>query len=111
MPNPSFYRSGEWNFICDLCGAKAKSGNAMKTWSGAYVCRHHREFRNPQDFLRGVKDDPSVPWTRTETNTWDGTDGGYTPPVLPQQCTVQGSSAIPALAIPGCMIPGRPYLP
>ena len=61
------YADGEWNFYCDLCGRKAKSSTAMKTWDNHYVCRHHKEVRNPQDFLRGVKEHQSVPWTRPES--------------------------------------------
>ena len=66
MADADFWADGKWNFFCDLCGRKQKSSRAMKTWQGLYVCRHHKEVRNPQDFLRGVKDDQSVPWTRPE---------------------------------------------
>lgn len=66
MADADFWADGKWNFFCDLCGRKQKSSRAMKTWQGLYVCQHHREVRNPQDFLRGVKDDQSVPWTRPE---------------------------------------------
>lgn len=59
-----FYKDGAWNFMCGLCGRKQKSTRAMFTWDGQYVCRHHKEVRNPQDFLRGVKDNQSVPWSR-----------------------------------------------
>lgn len=61
-----FYADGQWNFFCDLCGRKNKSSDGVKTWDNHYVCRHHKEVRNPQDFVRGVKDDPSVPWVRAE---------------------------------------------
>ena len=62
-----FFADGQWNFFCDLCGRKAKSSDGVKTWDNHYVCRHHKEVRNPQDFLKGVKDDPSVPWSRPES--------------------------------------------
>jgi hypothetical protein len=64
VANADFYADGEWNFICDLCGRKAKSSTAEKTWDNHYVCRSHKEVRNPQDFVRGVKDDQSLPWSR-----------------------------------------------
>jgi len=67
MGDSDFYKAGEWNFYCDLCGKKAKSGTAVKTWDGHYVCKSHKEARNPQDFRRGVKDDPSVPWSRSNS--------------------------------------------
>ena len=66
MSSKDYFADGQWNFFCDLCGAKNKSSDARKTWDNFYVCSHHKEVRNPQDFLRGVKDDQSVPWTRPE---------------------------------------------
>ena len=63
MGNADHFARGEWNFYCDLCGAKQKSSYGRKTWDGHYVCAHHKEFRNPQDFVRGVKDNQTVPWT------------------------------------------------
>ena len=76
----NFYAKGQWNFYCDLCGAKEKSGNGVKTWDNFYVCKSHKEVRNPQDFLKGVKDDQSVPWSRPEpTDTFVVTQcTGYT---------------------------------
>lgn len=96
MGKADYYASGQWNFYCDLCGAKNKSSDAMKTWNGLYVCRHHKEVRNPQDFVRGVKDDPSTPWSRPEK----------VPETFVQQiCTLRGTNSIPAYAVPGCAIP------
>lgn len=66
MAGKSFFADGLWNFFCDLCGAKRKSSEGVRTWDNFYVCRHHKEERNPQDFLRGVRDDQSVPWARPE---------------------------------------------
>lgn len=66
MSNADYYADGDWNFYCDLCGKKAKASNGVKTWDGFYVCAYHKEFRNPQDFVRGVRDDPTPPWTRPE---------------------------------------------
>ena len=58
-----FFARGEWNFYCDLCGAKRKSSDGRKTWDNQWVCKYHKEVRNPQDFLKGVKDDQAVPWS------------------------------------------------
>ena len=68
MQNADYYAHGEWNFYCDLCGAKQKSSQGVKTWDGFWVCRGHKEARNPQDFVRGVKDNQTTPWSR-DTNT------------------------------------------
>lgn len=67
MPDTTYYKAGDWNFYCDLCGRKEKSSNAMRTWDGFYVCRRHKEVRNPQDFVRGVADDQTTPWSRGGT--------------------------------------------
>jgi hypothetical protein len=64
MADNTFYADGQWNVTCDLCGKKVKSSGVMKTWDNQYVCRHHKEERNPQDFLRGIRDNQSVPFSR-----------------------------------------------
>ena len=66
MGSADYFADGQWNFYCDLCGKKAKSGTAMKTWDNHYVCAHHKEVRNPQDFIRGKAEQPGVPWTRPD---------------------------------------------
>jgi hypothetical protein len=98
-----FYADGEWNFACDLCGRKQKSNRSMLTWNGLRVCRHHKEVRNPQDFLRGVKDDQSVPWSRSALNPplCDSTS------TVMSTCTLQSRSGIPGFGLPGCMTPGN----
>jgi len=98
MGKADYFKSGEWNYFCDLCGAKTKSGDSMLTWNGLRVCRHHKEIRNPQDFLRGVKDDQSVPWSRPEK-----TPENWVP--APSNCNLRGKNAIPSWAVPGCSIP------
>ena len=66
MGASDYFADGQWNFFCDLCGAKRKSGQGVRTWDNFYVCRHHKERRNPQDFVRGIKDDQTTPWNRVE---------------------------------------------
>ena len=66
MPQTHF-SPGEWNAICDLCGRKQKSNSLTKTWDNRYVCRSHKEVRNPQDFVRGVKESTGLPWSRPQT--------------------------------------------
>jgi hypothetical protein len=90
-----YFKRGEWNFHCDLCGRKRKSGDGVKTWNGLWACREHKEQRNPQDFVRGVKDDQSVPWSRPEAADQ----------FVPNICLLQGVNAIPGYAVPDCCIP------
>jgi len=67
MGKADFLKRADWNAFCDRCGEKRKASNLKKTWDGYYVCPESCwETRQPQDFLRGVKDDQSVPWTRPE---------------------------------------------
>lgn len=63
---------GAWNARCDRCGWKFKNYELHKTWDNLFVCRECWEPRHPQDFVRGVKDDPSVPWSRPDHSPDDG---------------------------------------
>ena len=96
MGATDFYADGEWFFYCDLCGKREHSSKGVKTWDNFYVCRRHKEARNPQDFVRGVKDDPSVPWTRPNSL------------IVPAElfCTLEGLNAVPGFAVSGCAISG-----
>lgn len=60
------YEKGAHKAICDRCGFLFKSSQMRKTWDGLYVDEACWEPRHPSDFQKGIKDDPSVEWTRTE---------------------------------------------
>ncbi len=66
--------SGNYNAICDRCGFKYKASKLKEEWTGFMVCKSCFEPRHPQDFLRGIPDDPSVDWTRSDTAEAGGTD-------------------------------------
>ena len=90
---------GDWNAVCFECGHKFKASELIKHWQGYYVCRAHFEVRHPQDFVKGVADNQTAPWVQPEpADTFVLT------------CTLEGSSAMPELAMPGCMIPGRRFI-
>lgn len=62
---------GQWNVVCDRCGSYQKSNDVTKTWDGLIVCRPEIkpgcfEHRHPQDFVRAVKENTSVGFTRPE---------------------------------------------
>jgi hypothetical protein len=86
---------GDYNAVCSMCGAKRKASKMVLNWMGQWRCPQHNEPRQPQDFVRGVPDIVTPPWVQKPTSTYL------------QICTYNGISAIPGLAIPGCMIPGR----
>ena len=64
MGNATYYQDGGWNVTCDLCGKKVKASETEKTWDNFYVCRSHKEERNPQDYLRGIRDVQTVAFSR-----------------------------------------------
>lgn len=99
MAKNLFYAAGQWNFICDFCGRQNKSSDGELTWNGFYVCKSHKERRNPQDLLKGVKENLTLPWTRPEP------PDVFVGPV----CTISGKSAIPSVGLPGCIIPGQKF--
>lgn len=67
MSNPApYFLKGAWNAVCDLCGRQFKSFQLMKNWKGQMVCRQDWEPRQPQDFVRGVKDVQMPPWVRPD---------------------------------------------
>jgi len=63
------YRPGDHNVICDRCGCKFHASQTSKTWDGLIVCSEDFETRHPQDFVRGRKDDQTIPDGRPEAIT------------------------------------------
>jgi hypothetical protein len=55
--NPGWFPGGNW-VTCQRCDFNIRSWDAMKEWTGAIVCPDCWEPRHPQDFVRGIKDDP-----------------------------------------------------
>lgn len=51
--------------IDDYTGFKVPLGDLKKDWQGLLTTRPDR--RNEQDYLRGIKDDSSLPYARPET--------------------------------------------
>ena len=56
----NYYKPGDHNCICDRTGFKVKRSNARKEWNNLIVRRESWEPRQPQDFVRGKKDQPGV---------------------------------------------------
>ena len=54
---------GKWNVICQRCGVKYKNDEVEKEWTGLLVCKRQCfETRHPQDFVRSMPDDQSIPY-------------------------------------------------
>jgi hypothetical protein len=67
MPKGRYYEEGSNNGVCDQCGRIFKFTDLRKRWDGAYVDAACFEIRQPQDFVRAVRDNPSVPVSRPFT--------------------------------------------
>ncbi len=95
----TWWRSGSWNTICDVCGFKFKAEHLKQRWDGLMVCPEDWEIRHPQELIRPIQDQNKLPWTRPEaTDTFLTFTNG---------CTAIGSQAVAGLAVAGCAIAGR----
>lgn len=92
-----YFEPGDWNASCSLCGRKRKASQMVKNWQGYWRCPEHNEPRQPQDFIKGIQDIQTVPWSQPPT------DIGLS------VCTLNGQCAIPGVATPGCMLPGNTF--
>lgn len=63
---PTFFKHGDHNVVCDYCGYNAKASECRYTWDGFFVHAHCWEPRQPQDFVRGVRDVQTVTPTRPQ---------------------------------------------
>lgn len=59
-----YWKPGDWNVLCYQCGRKRKAGEVMRYWQGYWVCPEHWEPRQPQDFVRAVKENIAPPWVQ-----------------------------------------------
>lgn len=57
------YVSGAHNVTCQRCAGQFKNYELRREWDNLWVCHTCWEPRNPQDFVRGIPDRQSVPWT------------------------------------------------
>ena len=92
----TFFKSGSYNTICDVCGFKYKASDLKMRWDGLMVCERDWEIRHPQELIRPIQDQNKLPWTRPESND------SFT--II---CTVNGRSGLAGYATAGCAIVGR----
>lgn len=96
MTGPNdYYKSGDWNATCFICGRKFKASEMVRNWEGFYTCKKDFTPRQPQDFARGIPDNQSAPWTQPMPAD-----------TFVALCTPNSRSAYPGYAGPGCCIPG-----
>jgi hypothetical protein len=66
----NYYKSGDWNLICDVCSSKIKASKSKHRWDGFIVCPSCYEQRHPQDFVKSRQDKITVPYIRPPTDTF-----------------------------------------
>lgn len=94
-----FLQLGDFNAVCGQCGRKRKASTMKRLppgvpGGGLYTCPEHWDFRQPQDFVRGVPDKMAAPWVQPYETQFVNV------------CTPNGLSAVPGQAVPGCCVPG-----
>lgn len=62
MGQADYYAPGDYNAVCYECGFKRKASGMLKYWQGYWLCPEHWNIRQPQDFVRSVKDVQTPPW-------------------------------------------------
>lgn len=93
MGRADWWKSGDWKATCDVCGFWYHASELKLRWDGLMVCPPDFETRQSQDFVRGVPDHQTPPWTRPTP-----------PPVFIQFCSLQGRSGIAGYGVAGCAV-------
>lgn len=89
----TWFTSGEYNAICDVCGFKYKASELTRRWDGLMVCKEDYEPRHPQDFIRPIPDQQKLEWTRPEaTDTFIAV------------CTIAGRMGVCDVGIADCAV-------
>lgn len=90
-----YFAPGDWNAICDGCGAKLKASTLRKDWQGFMKCHPCWEPRHPQDFVRtrSGAEPASVPFVRNQ-------------PAIDYRvtCSMHSSNALPDIGTADCAI-------
>lgn len=86
-----FLSPGDFNAYCSMCGRKRKASTMDRNWQGLYRCPEHNDIRQPQDFVRGVKDDQSTPWSQAPQIAFTSF------------CTLNAQAAFADVGIADCM--------
>ena len=92
-PDVDGWIPGDYWLQCDVCGVDHRRSEMRQRWDKAWVCEPDWEIRNPQDYVRGIKEKIAVPiarpvpddnnlitaWTNStyETFTTDDDDGSW----------------------------------
>ncbi|SRR5258706_10758094 len=93
MDDTDYFSPGDYNASCSMCMRKRKASELVRNWQGQWRCPDHNEPRQPQDFVRGVPESQTPPWTQIAGQTFAFV------------CSPNDQSAIPDFAVPDCVTP------
>jgi hypothetical protein len=62
MPVRNTYKAGDHLFVCQQCGFTKYGSEVRLQWNGLRVCAKCYDPRHPQEYLRGRRDDQTVPF-------------------------------------------------
>lgn len=62
-----YYKHGDYNALCDVCGFKYKASELKRRWDGLMVCDQDFETRHPLDFFRVRPESNRVKFINKET--------------------------------------------
>lgn len=82
---------GTWDVMCAYCGRKRKATELVRDREFAYglwACPEHADFKHPQDFARGVKDDMSVPFAQPPVVSFVELDVDFPLTITPEELTL-----------------------
>lgn len=64
MGTKRHYKPGSFYRICDRTGFATRAEDTQMEWNGLIVDKRVWEARQPQDFVKGVPDNQTVPYAR-----------------------------------------------
>src|SRR3990167_3440122 len=73
----TYWKSGDWSAICDVCGFKFKASKLKLRWDGLRVCSSDWEVKHPQEFLRTPVETSVPSWTAPESEDVFETSIGF----------------------------------
>jgi hypothetical protein len=91
MADDKHWVAGDYYRICERTGFKVRARRTRKEWTNRIIRDISWEPRQPQDFVRGVRDDQTVPEPRPRSvNAFQGPLGTYlTAPVVAGAFVIQ----------------------
>ena len=93
----TWFKSGDYNALCDVCGFKFKASELKERWDGRRVCAQDFDFRHPLDFAKQIRPEPVLPWTRPEPDDVF-VDANF--------CTPSGRQGVAGFGQAGCAVVG-----